>query len=75
MNKTITNESIYFNERMAVDDWYAGYMSTAEFNKIREESAIKFIENEVDPAPQKMLEKEFRIKKVKKTLKRWIGRK
>lgn len=75
MNKTITNESIYFNERMAVDDWYAGYMSTEEFNKIREGSAIKFIENEVDPAPQKMLEKEFRIKKVKKTLKRWIGRK
>lgn len=75
MNKTITNESIYFNERMAVDDWYAGYMSTAEFNKIRKESAIKFIENEVDPAPQKILEKEFRIKNVKKTIKRWIGRK
>lgn len=75
MNKSISNESIYFNERMAVDDWYAGYMSTEEFNKIREESAIKFIENEIDPAPQKMLEKEFRIKKVKKTIKHWIGRK
>lgn len=75
MNKTITSESTYFNERMAYDDWYNGHMTTDELNKIRKESEIKFIENETDPAPQKMLDKEFRIQRIKKTIKGWMGRK
>ena len=75
MKQTITGESTFFNERMAIDDWYGGHLSTKEFNKIRKESDIKFIEDETDPAPQKVLNKEFRAKRVKKTIKRWIRKK
>lgn len=74
LKKTITTESSYFNERMAFDDWFAGYLSTKEFKKIREQSAIKFIENKSDPKPQRMLDKEFMIIRIKKTIKKWIGR-
>lgn len=75
MKKSITSESTYFNERMAVDDWYAGHISTEEFYKIRNESAIKFIENEKDTTPQRILDIIFKLKRVKKAMKGWHGRK
>lgn len=74
MKKTITREAIYFNERMAMDDWYAGYMSTKDYYQIREESEIRFIEDEMDPAPQKAFEREFRVKCIKKIIKKWVGK-
>jgi hypothetical protein len=75
MNKSITVESTYFNERMAMDDWYSGHLSTAEFIKMRDTSNIKFVMDEADPMPQKILDKEFRIKKLKKPIKKLIGMK
>ena len=74
MNNIISKEAKYFNERMAIDDWYSGYLSTNDFLKMRAESEIKFVEDDKDPAPQKILEKEFRIKRIKKTLKGWFGK-
>lgn len=75
MNKMIVKEAKYLNERMAIDDWYSGYMSTNDYLKMKSESEIKFVESNEDPVPQKMLEKEFKIKRIKKTIKRWIGKK
>jgi formate-dependent phosphoribosylglycinamide formyltransferase (GAR transformylase) len=75
MNKTVYGDAKYFNERMAIDDWYDGYISTDEYNRLKEESDIKFVENVEDNTPQIILEKEFRIKRIKKTLKEWIGKK
>lgn len=75
MKRTIDKDRKYFNERMAIDDWYSGYLTTKEFMKIRSDSVIKFMADAEDPAPQKALEKEFRIKQIKKKIKQWIGRK
>ena len=74
MKKTIDREATYFNERMAIDDWYSGYLPTKDFMKMREESEIKFVADEKDPIPQRKLEKEFRLKRIKKTIKGWMGK-
>ena len=64
MEKTITGKAIYFNERMAIDDWYFGYLTTEEFRKTRSESDIRFVEDAGDPMPQRVLEKEFKNKMI-----------
>lgn len=74
MEKTVKGSSKYFNERMAIDDWYGGYLSTEEYFKLKEESDIRFVENADDYMPQTVLNKMFRIKKIKKTIKGWIGK-
>lgn len=75
LNKTINQTAFYFNERMAIDDWYSGYLTTENYFHLRDSSDIKFIENAEDPIPQRMLEKEFRNKRIKKTIKGWLGKK
>ena len=75
MNKTVQGTALYFNERMAIDDWYAGYISQKEFSRYRDESDIKFVEDAEDRAPQRILNKEYIIKVIKKSIKKWIGRK
>ena len=66
MNKAITDRATFFNENMAMQDWFSGYMSTKEFKQIRKESDIHFVYDENDPAPQKEFEKVFRKKHLKR---------
>lgn len=75
MNKAINQTAFYFNERMAIDDWYGGYISTEKYYQLRDASEIKFVACDNDPLPQKRLEKEFRMKRIKKTIKGWMGKK
>ena len=75
LQKTISGEATYFNERMAMDDWYLGYISTEEFCKTKAESDIRFIESADDPVPQEMLEKEYKIKRIKRVIKQCLGMK
>ena len=75
MNKSVNHCATYFNERMALDDWYSGYMTTADYHKLEKTSDIKFVEDEIDIFPQKKLNSEFRIKLIKRTIKNLIGRK
>ena len=75
MKKTITQEASYFNERMAMDDWYSGYITEKEYFQLKSKANICFVENIEDPMPQRYLEKEFKVKKIKKTIKGWIGKK
>lgn len=74
MNKVVTSSATFFNERMAMDDWYGGYISTKEFFKLKNESDIRFVENAEDCMPQIVLDKEFRIKRIKSMIKGWIGK-
>ena len=60
---------------MALDDWYSGYISTKKYYQLRDSSEIRFVASDDDPIPQKMLEKEFRMKRIKKTIKGWLGKK
>ena len=75
LNQEVTDSATYFNERMAVDDWYGGFMTKEDLFKYREESVIKFVADEDDPGPQRILEKEYRKKRIKKMIKGWIGKK
>lgn len=71
-DSVVRGSARYFNERMAVDDWYGGYLSTNDYYRLRDESKIKFVADDEDPKPQKVLDREFRIKWLKKTIKGWI---
>lgn len=74
MNKTISGEAKYFNERIAIEEWYNGYLTTDEYNTMKSGSDIKFVEDEEDPAPQKVLDREIRLRSIKRSIKKLIRR-
>ena len=75
MNKIVTQSATFFNERMAFDDWYNGYMSTKDFLRLSKMSQINFINDENDTQPQKVFMKDFRKKFLKRTTKHLFDRK
>ncbi len=75
LNKKIVQSATFFNERMAFDDWYNGYMSTKEFLHLKKTSQINFIYDDSDTQPQKVFMRDFRRKFLKKTVKQLIGKK
>ena len=74
MNKVVSGTALYFNERMALDDWYGGYISLKDYLKYRNESDIRFVDDEKDRAPQRLLMKRFLVSMAKKSIKKWIRR-
>lgn len=52
MNKIIREEAVFTNERMCLDDWYYGYISTQDYKKLLRGSDISFIFDKEDKAPQ-----------------------
>lgn len=74
-NKKIVQSATFFNERMAFDDWYNGYMSTKKFLHLKKTSQINFIYDDSDTQPQKVFMRDFRRKFLKKTVKQLIGKK
>ena len=74
MKCAVDKEAVYFNERMAIDDWYAGFLSLSDYNKMRNDADIHFVANCDDKKPYKMLMREFRMKRVKKALKQLLGK-
>ena len=74
LNKKIVQSATFFNERMAFDDWYNGYMSTKAFLHLKKTSQINFIDDENDTQPQKVFMRDFRKKFLKRTVKQLIGR-
>ena len=75
MNKQIMRSAYYFNEKMATDDWYDGYISLKEFHDMEKKSSIRFIQDNVDVRPQKAFDREFRILRTKKIIKKCLGMK
>lgn len=75
LDKRITKSATFFNERMALDEWEHGYMSTHKFKRLQRDSEIKFLYDENDPEPQKAFDREFRRIWIKKTAKRLLGKK
>ena len=74
LNKKIAKSATFFNERMAIDDWYYGYISTKDFLHLKKTSQINFINDESDTQPQKVFMRDFRKKFLRKTVKQLIGR-
>ena len=74
MNKKIVQGATFFNERMALDDWYNGYMTTKDFMRLKKSSQINFINDESDSQPQKIFMREFIKKYFKRFARQLFGR-
>ena len=74
LNKKIVQSATFFNERMAFDDWYNGYMTTKDFLHLKKTSQITFINDTNDTLPQKVFMRDFRKKFFKRTVKQLLRR-
>ncbi len=72
-DKLITQSAYYFNEKMAIDDWYDGFISLKELYGFRKESGIRFVQDDKDTCPQKVLDREFGVLLIKKVVKKCLG--
>ena len=68
----IKGEAIFVNERMCLDDWYSGFISTREFKAVRKNCDISFISDKEDPRPEKVFRRVALGKGVKRVIKRII---
>jgi biotin carboxylase len=57
--KEITRPATYVNERMCMDDWLTGALSTMAFHRILNSGNIQFVKDDVDVRPQKELAKKI----------------
>lgn len=74
MPRQVNTTATYVNERMCVDDWYKGYLSTREYKRVTKSADISFVFDNTDPDPQKEFEKEIKKIWVKRTIKKIIGK-
>ena len=51
--------ALFVNERMCFDDWYQGFLSINDYARLIKTSSISFVRDEIDPEPQRKLEKLF----------------
>lgn len=70
----VKKKAIYVNERMCLDDWYKGAISTREFRSIRKDCDISFIDDDDDCMPGKQFRELVLKVAVKRVLKKCIGR-
>ena len=70
MRKSVNTSSIYVNERMCIDDWYKGFITTREYRKILAKAHLKFIEDPQDSSPEEKLKNELRILRIKRFIKK-----
>lgn len=68
----IDGSAIYVNERMCLDDWNAGYISTRKFFEYLKTADIRFISDKVDLNPEKEFKRICRKRMVINTIKRII---
>lgn len=74
MERTIAQKAVFVNERMCIDDWYSGYVSTKDYKRILNASDIRFVYDKEDKSPQYQLEKLFRIRYFKRMVRKLIGK-
>ena len=55
----ISGKAVFANDRMLADDWYQGFLTTAEYHSIQEASDLLFVKDFEDPAPQEALERKM----------------
>lgn len=66
MNHEVKSSALFVNERMCLDDWYRGYISTNEFCQLLDIADIRFVDDEEDSGPQHAFEREFKVKRMRK---------
>ena len=70
---SIKSEATYMNERMAVDDWYRGYLSSQEFADISKESQVFFVKDSDDQIPYWVFEYNLFKKRFSKLRHKWMN--
>jgi len=72
MQKEITKEAVFVNERMLRDDWYGNYITTKEFSTMLRTADISFVNDDEDKEPQKVFYKEVNnpVKRMKRLIRR-----
>lgn len=70
----IDGSAIYVNERMCLEDWNAGYISTFKFFQYLKNADIYFISDKEDVEPEKRFKRIYRRRVPYNTLKRIIGK-
>lgn len=77
MQRQITREAVFINERMCKDDWLGNYISTSEFRRLLRTADVSFVGDKEDPTPQKIFYKSLRnpIVNLKRIVKRLLKRK
>lgn len=69
-NIKVENAAVFVNERICIDDWYRGFINTKELKKMLNSADISFINDEVDPKPQKAFIRSFMIMWIKRVVKK-----
>lgn len=70
----VTKKAKYVNERMCLDDWYNGFISTQTFSRLSQDCDISFIKDPEDSEPQRMFKKMIHGMCVRRIIKRCVGR-
>lgn len=74
MEKEILSSATFVNEKICSDHWYEGFMSTKEFRRILRSSDISFVEDYDDTAPGKKMKKELETMRLKRFIKKCLGK-
>ena len=69
MKQVFTGTATYVNERMCMDDWQNGFITTFEFHNTIENADILFVRDERDPEPERQFKKAIRKYKFKRFVK------
>ena len=64
----------FVNERICIDEWYAGHTKTKGFRKEINSAIVSFIKDEQDPEPYRMFEKYYLQQKRKRTIRILLSR-
>lgn len=59
--REISTSAIFVNERMCIDDWLSGILSTNKLHHIINSATILFIKDNEDSSPYEVLAKEIRL--------------
>lgn len=71
MHSEITNVKTYVNERICLENWSDGYLSTKMFLHILNSSDISFVKDNNDRKPELAFKREMFFHLIKKFLLRW----
>ena len=72
MNKSVTGEAVYVNDRMCMSDWDSNYITMEEYRNYLNSADIRFVPDDNDPLPEREYRKEFVRRKMRKSVKRFI---
>lgn len=70
----ITDQATFMNERVCLDDWYRGFLSTKDYKYIEARADFGFLEDQNDPKPYQSFLKYRRKLRLKKIAKRLLLR-